>query len=91
MSRGCTKAHFQLLAKYPVSKDVLTIRVTTGSNSSRHADRIDAGIGSSAHDFLFAKASLRTSSSDNSENSGNVMSACLHHLYLHTPHDIGHQ
>ena len=51
MSRGCTKAHFRSLEKYPISKDMLTIRVITGSNSSRHTDRIDAGIGSSAHDF----------------------------------------
>ena len=77
LSRGCTKAHFQSFAKCPVSKDKLTILVnSTGSNTSKHTDKIADGIGSSAHDFLFAKASLRTSSSGNGENSErNVMSA----------------
>ena len=72
LSRGCTKAHFQSFAKCPVSKDKLTILVNTGSNSSKHTDKIADGIGSSAHDFLFDKASLRTSSSDNGENSENI-------------------
>ena len=57
LSRGCTKAHFQSFAKYPVSKDKLTILVNTGSNSSKHPDKIPDGIGSSTHDFLFDKAS----------------------------------
>ena len=67
LSRGCTKTYFQSLVKYPVSKGMLTILVISRSISSRHTDRIDAGIGSSGHDFLLAKAGLRTSSSDNSE------------------------
>ena len=57
LSRGCTKAHFQSFAKYPVSKDKLTILVNTGSNSSKHTDKIADGIRSSEHDFLFNKAS----------------------------------
>ena len=67
MSIGCTKGYFQSLEKCTVPKGVLTILVITGNNSSRHTDRIDARIGSSWHDFLFDKAGLRTSSSDNSE------------------------
>ena len=66
MSRRCTKGYFQSLVKYPVSKGMLTILVITGSISSRHTDRINAGIWSSGYDFLLAKAGLRTSS-DNSE------------------------
>ena len=67
MSIGCTKGYFQSLEKSTVPKGMLTILVITGNNSSRHTDRIDARIGSSWHDFLFDKAGLRTSSSDNSE------------------------
>ena len=59
LSIGCTKRYFQSLVKYPVSKGMLTILVITGSISSRHTVRRDAGIGSRGKDFLFAKAGLR--------------------------------
>ena len=58
MSIGCTKGHFKSLVKYPVSKGMLIILVITESISSRHTDRTDAGIGSSAQDFLFAEAGV---------------------------------
>ena len=58
MSIGCTKGYFQSLVRYPVSKYPVSILVITGTISSRHIDRRDAGIGLSGNDFLFSKAEI---------------------------------
>ena len=47
-------------------------------------DRIDAGIGSSKHEFLHAKDDLRKSTWDNDENSKNVISALHTSVELNT-------